>query len=112
MGKQILPNEREVLLGDDQDEVCAHLRPVLRYLQARGARIESRHRLPSSWLITVLDGFFYQRDIFAAFEVPEFVRWEHAEPHFGEGNRLSCHVCRNSLESRFDITDARATLGE
>ena len=112
MSRQILPNERKLLLGDTPDESCAHLQPVLHYLRARGLRIESCYRLPSGWLITVLDGFFYKRDVYAAFEVPEFVTWEYAEPHFGEGNRLSCQVCRNSLESRFDITDAQATLGE
>lgn len=113
MEKQKLPRERKVLVGTDADEICGHLKPVLAYLEAEGAKVEWRNKsLPESRLVLVLDSFFYKNQIFSRFEAPDFVVWDYADPHYGEGNNLTCQICRNSIESRFDQKDPARTIGE
>ena len=96
----------------DADELCAHLQPVLAYLLGRSAHVAERYKdEPGLRLVVRLDDFFYRRDIYTNFDVPAFIQWEYAEPHFGEGHRLCCDVCRHAIESRFDPHDPARTLG-
>lgn len=112
MDKRTLPKESKPLLTGKEDELCGHLRPVLEFLLAKGVGIERRDLDYLGWPLTVvLDGFFYRPEIYGAFEVPDFVVWSWADPHYGTGNTLSCQVCRTSLESRFDLSDPDGTLG-
>jgi len=113
MSKLSLPKERRVMLGGNPDELCAHLRPVLKYLLAKGGRIERLEKnLPGSRLVVVLSTFFYKKEMLAAFDMPGFVVWEYADPHYGVGNSINCETCRNSIEGGFDLSDPQKTLGE
>jgi hypothetical protein len=113
MSKQTLPKEQRVMFDSDSDELCAHLQPVLKYLLAKGGCIERLEKnLPGSRLVVVLSTFFYKKEMLAAFDMPGFVVWEYADPHYGVGNSINCEICRNSIEGGFDLSDPHKTLGE
>ncbi|HZS10250.1 MAG TPA: hypothetical protein VFD58_35810 [Blastocatellia bacterium] len=107
-----LPDREEPLISPNADEICGHLKPVLDYLLSGGAAIERAERDPASgWLAVTLNDFFHRDQIYDLFEVPRFIKWDYADPHYGQGNSLICAVCGNSLESRFDLSDPVKTLG-
>ena len=91
--------------------LCEHLQPVLAYLLARGAGIETHQLRDSCWETITLNDFFYKREIETWFVLPACVAWAYADPHFGEGNSLNCSACQCSLVSRFDASHPDRTLG-
>ena len=110
--KKALPQLREPLAARRRSDVCGHLEPVLDALEAAGTRVaEVDAGRPGGWRIAVLDTFLHQETLFNAFQVPDFVTWEWADPHYGVGNSLNCGLCCTAIEGRFDARDPSGTLG-
>lgn len=106
-----LPHDRTPLLPADPKAPCGHLAPVLADLVGRGARVLATPAEPGGYRSVLLDVPLVRDDVGARFDLPGFVTWGWADPHYGTGNTLSCTVCRCALEGCFDPRDPARSLG-